>query len=100
RFLPQLLDDAPTPTGQTVTLVQISVQVDVVSGSVTLVEPTQKAQWQVRQIGPVRLWDRIESALGAYDRAGRPTQESFWVRVDETAQWLEHPEMPSFELPQ
>ena len=99
-FFPQFLAQCAAPNAQSVALGQSTVLVDVVSGSVALVEPTQKAQWQVRQNGPVRLWDRIESALEAYDRAGRPTQESFRVRVDETAQWLEHPEMPSFELPQ
>ncbi|GAA1456521.1 ATP-grasp peptide maturase system methyltransferase [Nocardiopsis exhalans] len=98
-FLPRFLAQCAAPNAQSVILEESTLLVDVVSGSVALIEPAQGGGWQVLQTGPVRLWDRIESALETYDRAGRPDQESFRVRADESGQWLEHSEMPAFELP-
>ncbi|WP_017582493.1 ATP-grasp peptide maturase system methyltransferase [Nocardiopsis valliformis] len=97
-FFPHFLAQCAVPHAQSVLLEESTLLVDVTSGSVALVEPSKDDGWQVRQAGPVRLWDQIESALESYNRAGRPAQESFRVRADDTGQWVEHPEMPSFDL--
>ncbi|MFI0453407.1 hypothetical protein [Actinomadura sp. 6N118] len=38
--------------------------------------------WTVRQAGPVRLWDDIETAVGLWRDAGSPSQERFRIRTD------------------
>ncbi|GHJ19125.1 hypothetical protein TPA0909_07390 [Streptomyces albus] len=38
-------------------------------------------RWEVREGGPVRLWERIERVLSAYDDAGRPGPQTFTMHV-------------------
>ncbi|MCD0453710.1 ATP-grasp peptide maturase system methyltransferase [Actinocorallia sp. API 0066] len=96
RFLAQLA--VPTAT---------SAEID---GTVYLLDPVDRAVaaltpeeggWVVREGGPVRLWSRIERALGAWDDAGRPGPERFRMRVTPAQQTIGLPGVPelSFVLP-
>jgi methyltransferase of ATP-grasp peptide maturase system len=96
RFLAQLA--APNAqlasTGDTVQLI------DVTTGSAAAV--TQRSGvWQVRQAGPVRLWDAVETVWDAWGRAGRPGPESFRMRIGEGRQTIHNETTPSlsFVLP-
>lgn len=72
--------------------------IDVVSGSAATLTP-RGLDWQVRQAGPIRLWDRIEAVLDAYDHADRPAPDTFRLRLDEHGQHLHHPKLPDLTLP-
>lgn len=72
--------------------------IDAVSGSAATLTP-QGEDWHVRQAGPVRLWDQIETVLDAYHAAGRPGPEAFRLTIDETGQYVRHPQLPSLKLP-
>ena len=54
--------------------------VDVVTGSAATLSPVDGG-WQVREGGPVKLWERIEHVPDAYDAADRPTPETFTLHV-------------------
>lgn len=54
--------------------------VDVVTGSAATLTPYDGG-WQVREGGPIRLWERIERVLDAYDAAGQPGPETFSLNV-------------------
>ncbi|WP_311736904.1 MULTISPECIES: hypothetical protein [Streptomyces] len=71
---------------------------DTVTGSVALLTPKGDG-WDVREGGPVRLWERIESVLTAYDVAGQPGPETFTLHVHDAGQHLSHPQMPGMPLP-
>ncbi|MGW9652949.1 hypothetical protein ACWHBW_27135 [Streptomyces albidoflavus] len=45
--------------------------VDVVTGCAATLTPVED-RWEVREGGPMRLWERVEGVLSAYDEAGRP----------------------------
>ncbi|MER6314395.1 ATP-grasp peptide maturase system methyltransferase [Streptomyces sp. NPDC001581] len=94
RFLAQsaVPDAQMTTVGETVHLV------DVVSGSAATLTPGEGG-WQVREGGPVKLWERIERVLDAYDAAGRPGPETFTLHVYDGGQHLRHPQMPGLPLP-
>ncbi|TQE15328.1 SAM-dependent methyltransferase [Streptomyces ipomoeae] len=94
RFLAQCAaSDAQLVTvGETVHLV------DVVTGSAATLTPVD-GRWEVRESGPVKLWERIETVLSAYDEAGRPGPETFSLHVYGGGQHLRHPHMPSLPLP-
>lgn len=47
----------------------------------------------------MRLWERIERVLSAYDEAGQPGPEAFTLHVYDGAQHLRHPQMPGLPLP-
>ncbi len=53
----------------------------------------------MREGGPVRLWERIERVLSAYDEAGRPGPETFTLHVCNGGQHLRHPQLPGLPLP-
>ena len=72
--------------------------VDVVSGSAATLTPHADT-WQVRQTGPLHLWDRIETVMDAYDQAGQPAPETFRLRVDGDGQHLHHPQLPQLAFP-
>ena len=78
RFLAQCAapDAQMTTVGETVHLV------DVTTGSAATLTPIE-GRWEVREGGPVRLWERIERALSAY----------------EGGQHLRHPQLPGLPLP-
>ncbi|MFF0594238.1 ATP-grasp peptide maturase system methyltransferase [Streptomyces antibioticus] len=94
RFLAQ----SAVPNAQMVTVGEVVHLVDVVTGSAATLTP-RDGTWQVRQGGPVKLWDRIETVLGAYDAAGRPGPETFRLHVHDGEQRLRHSQMPDLPLP-
>lgn len=48
----------------------------------------------VTQIGPQRLWDRVEQAHEFWQQAGRPNYDQFGITVTATEQhvWYAHPD--------
>ncbi|MEV5239010.1 ATP-grasp peptide maturase system methyltransferase [Streptomyces cinnamoneus] len=95
RFLAQCV----VPDAQMVTVGEVVHLVDVVTGSAVTLTPAG-GRWEVREGGPVRLWERIETVLDAYDEAGRPGTATFTLRVDDRGgQQLRHPQLPSLTLP-
>lgn len=93
RFLAQCAaPDALTTVGDIVHLV------DVVTGSAATLTPTD-GRWEVREGGPVRLWERIERVLSAYDEASRPGPQTFTLHVYNGGQHLRHPHLPGLPLP-
>ncbi|MGW4109133.1 hypothetical protein [Streptomyces sp. NPDC004976] len=55
----------------------------------------------MHQDGPLRLWDQVEDALDAWQKAGSPDQSAFGMTVTEWNQvvWLGDPEGPCWRLP-
>ena len=94
RFLAQ----SAVPDAQMVTVGETVHLVDVVTGSAATLTPYD-GRWQVREAGPVRLWERVERVLDAYDAADRPGPETFSLHVHDGGQHLRHPQMPSLPLP-
>ncbi|MGH3797269.1 MAG: ATP-grasp peptide maturase system methyltransferase [Pseudonocardiaceae bacterium] len=50
--------------------------------------------FRVSQVGPRRLWDRVEQAHAFWHRAGRPRYDRFGITVTATGQyvWYDHPD--------
>ncbi|MDF5758384.1 ATP-grasp peptide maturase system methyltransferase [Spongiactinospora sp. TRM90649] len=94
RFLAQ----STVPHAQLITIDQVVHLVDVHAGSAATLTPIDSG-WQVREGGPVRLWERIERVLDAYDAAGAPGPETFTLHVYDGGQHLRHPQMPDLPLP-
>ncbi|MGW1888220.1 ATP-grasp peptide maturase system methyltransferase [Streptomyces sp. NPDC001970] len=94
RFLAQ----SAVPDAQLTTVGDIVHLVDVVTGSAAMLTPNNGA-WEVREGGPVPLWERIERVLDAYDAADRPGPEAFTLHVYDSGQHLTHPRMPAMPLP-
>ncbi|MFJ1595351.1 ATP-grasp peptide maturase system methyltransferase [Streptomyces sp. NPDC088261] len=94
RFLAQ----CAVPDAQMTTVGGVVHLADVVTGSAATLTP-HEGVWQVREGGRVRLWERVEHVLDAYDAAGRPEPETFTLRADEDGQCLRHPRMPDLPLP-
>lgn len=94
RFLAQ----SAVPDAQMVTVGEEVHLVDVVTGSAATLAPYDGG-WQVREGGPVKLWERIERVLGAYDAADRPGPETFSLHAYDGGQHLRHPQMPGLPLP-
>ncbi|GAA2353148.1 ATP-grasp peptide maturase system methyltransferase [Streptomyces cuspidosporus] len=94
RFLAQ----SAVPDAQMTTVGEAILLADVITGSAATLTPGD-GTWQVRQSGPVKLWDRIETVLSAYDAAGRPGPETFRLHVYDGGQHLRHPHMPGLPLP-
>ncbi|MFJ3976199.1 ATP-grasp peptide maturase system methyltransferase [Streptomyces sp. NPDC090021] len=94
RFLAQTAvhDAQMTVLGESVLLA------DTVTGSAALLTP-QGSDWEVREGGPVRLWEQVESVLTAYDAVGRPGPETFTLHVYDGGQHLRNPQMPGLPLP-
>ena len=95
RFLAQ----SAVPDAQMVTVGDTVHLVDVVTGSAATLIPTDGG-WRVREGGPVKLWERIERVLDAYDEAGAPGPETFTLHVYDGGQHLRHPQLPGLPLPQ
>ncbi len=53
------------------------------------------------QRGPLRLWDQVESAVEAWQKAGEPHQEGFGITVSDSGQrvWIGREGGPGWELP-
>ncbi|MEU5525060.1 ATP-grasp peptide maturase system methyltransferase [Streptomyces sp. NPDC047860] len=95
RFLAQ----SAVPDAQLATVGNALHLVDVVSGSAAALTRDGDGGWQVREGGSVRLWERVERVLDAYDMAGRPGPETFTLCVHDGGQHLRHPSMPCLPLP-
>ncbi|MCO5996339.1 ATP-grasp peptide maturase system methyltransferase [Actinoallomurus rhizosphaericola] len=93
RFLAQ----SAVPYAQLTVVGDVLHLVDVVSGSAATLTPAGD-DWQVREVGRVKLWERIERILDAYDGAGEPTPETFSLQVTRGEQRLRHPLMPGLTL--
>lgn len=82
RFLAQLA----APTAQHTRLLgddsapSTDVLIDQTSGSVAWLTRTG-AGWTVRQTGPVRLWDAVETTIATWRAAGFPPQHEFHVAI-------------------
>ncbi|MHA7962301.1 ATP-grasp peptide maturase system methyltransferase [Streptomyces sp. L500] len=95
RFLAQ----CAVPDAQLVTVGDVVHLVDVVTGSAAVLNP-EGGRWEVHEDGPVRLWERIETVLDAYDEAGRPGPETFTLRIEACGgQNLRHLRLPGLMLP-
>ncbi|WP_435643580.1 ATP-grasp peptide maturase system methyltransferase [Streptomyces sp. H49] len=94
RYLAQ----CAVPDAQLTTFEDTVVLVDVVSGSAASLTPRGPG-WDVREAGPVRLWERIEGVLDAFDASGRPGPGRFRLCVRGDEQFLSHPQLPSLPLP-
>jgi hypothetical protein len=55
--------------------------VDLATGSAATFSPQSAGGQFVRQAGPVRLWDAVETAWDAWDGAGQPGPESFRMSI-------------------
>ncbi|MDX5563563.1 ATP-grasp peptide maturase system methyltransferase [Streptomyces sp. ID05-04B] len=57
--------------------------------------------WEVRQGGPRRLWDAVESAVATWEEYGSPSTAAFGVTASRDAQvvWLGNPNGPQWPLP-
>lgn len=64
--------------------------IDVTTGSAATLTPSGE-DWSVRQIGPLRLWDAVETAWNAWDHADRPRPETFRMRINRGQQNIAHP---------
>ncbi|MGW5616744.1 ATP-grasp peptide maturase system methyltransferase [Streptomyces sp. NPDC003877] len=73
---------------------------DSVTDSFAALTPTDSG-WQVRQGGPRRLWDAIESAVATWEEYGSPNTAAFGVTVSRDRQtvWLGNPHGPQWALP-
>ncbi|MFJ8333661.1 ATP-grasp peptide maturase system methyltransferase [Streptomyces sp. NPDC094437] len=74
---------------------------DVSTGSQARTAPHPQGGWTVVQRGPVRLWDRVESAVEQWQDAGEPHQEKFGITVSPVGQrvWLGTEDGPGWDLP-
>lgn len=93
RFLVQ----CAVPDAQMTTVGDVVHLVDVVTGSAATLTPVED-RWEVRERGPVKLWERIEQVLSAYDEAGQPGPEAFRLHVSDGGQHLQHPHLPGRPL--
>ncbi|MCT7351344.1 ATP-grasp peptide maturase system methyltransferase [Streptomyces sp. 15-116A] len=92
------LAQCAVPDAQLITLDGVVHLIDVVSGSAATL--TQNGGgWDVREGGLVKLWERVEAVLDAYDAAGRPGPEAFRVTVSGEGQYVRHPGMTVLRLP-
>lgn len=109
RVSPNLLDDATSvfvaqlgaPSAELVGLMEGIALIDAATGSQAWTEPDGAGGWKVHQDGPLRLWDRVEEALGIWQSAGAPDLSAFGMTVTEWDQavWLGTPEGPRWRLP-
>ncbi|RRQ79560.1 SAM-dependent methyltransferase [Streptomyces griseofuscus] len=91
-FQLRYLAQSAVPDAQLMSLEGIVVLVDTVSGSAASLAPGASG-WDVCEAGPVRLWERVEEVLDAFDASGRPGPEMFRLHVHGGEQHLRHPQM-------
>lgn len=63
--------------------------VDVTEGSAATLTNHDRT-WHVRQAGPTRIWDAIETAWDAWDEVDRPGPEEFHMRISHGRQMIGH----------
>lgn len=96
RFLAQLA----VPNAQLTAVGDTAYVIDVLTGSAAAIAPSDGGP-EVRQTGPVRLWDAIEETWDRWDDAGRPGPGSFRMYVEPGSQRVSHRTHAglSFDLP-
>ncbi|MFD8751021.1 hypothetical protein ACFV0O_08565 [Kitasatospora sp. NPDC059577] len=74
---------------------------DVATGSQSRTAPDPAGGWTVIQHGPLRLWDRVETAVEECPQAGEPHQDAFGITVSPAGQrvWLGNDNGPGWDLP-
>ena len=74
---------------------------DVATGSQARTTPSPDGGWTVTQRGPLRLWDQVERAVEAWQKAGEPHQEGFGITVSAAGQrvWVGAEDRPGWDLP-
>ncbi|MFC4592486.1 methyltransferase domain-containing protein [Sphaerisporangium corydalis] len=89
------------PAAQRASSEDMTILLDVGTGSRADVRPNSVGGWTVHQHGPVRLWDEVEKAVLTWQGAGRPHQSGFGLTVTTERQyvWLGDPGGPSWDLP-
>ncbi|MEH0586148.1 methyltransferase domain-containing protein [Streptomyces sp. B21-106] len=90
RFFAMPVDGGPVST----------FLLDSVTDSFAVLAPTGSG-WEVRQGGPRRLWDGVESAVATWEEYGSPNAAAFGVTVSHAQQavWLGNPNGPQWPLP-
>lgn len=75
----------------------ITYYFDTATGAAASLTPEPDNGWTVRQAGPVRLWDNVETAVGLWRDAGSPPQERFRIRTDGRVQtvWFDGSDGPA-----
>ncbi len=74
---------------------------DVATGSQARTVPDPAGGWTVVQRGPLRLWDRVETAVETWQDAGEPHQVAFGITISAAGQriWLDTEDGPGWDLP-
>ncbi|MFJ6621430.1 ATP-grasp peptide maturase system methyltransferase [Kitasatospora sp. NPDC091335] len=77
------------------------ILIDHATGSQARTRPDGHGGWTVTQRGPLRLWDRVEEAVEAWQAEGAPHQERFGITVTGDGQrvWLGSEDGPGWNLP-
>ena len=74
---------------------QTGIQLDAPDGSIAQAwHTTADNNAQVQQVGPRRLWDRVEEAVTFWQQAGRPNYDRFGITATTSDQyvWYDHPD--------
>jgi SAM-dependent methyltransferase len=95
RFLAQ----CAAPNAQMFTSDQVVHLIDITTGSAASLTPDDTA-WHVREVGPTKLWARIEQLIDAYETSGRPGPERLTYQVDGSQQRLSCEGMFRLSLPE
>jgi methyltransferase of ATP-grasp peptide maturase system len=96
RFVAQL----GAPSAELMTTGTGIILRDVATGSQAWTEPDGPA-WTVHQHGPLHLWDQVEDALTAWQKAGTPELTAFGMTAtpDKQTVWIHSPTGPHWHLP-
>ncbi|MDP9847458.1 ATP-grasp peptide maturase system methyltransferase [Streptosporangium lutulentum] len=89
------------PAAQRSMVGDVTILLDVGTGSRADTKPNPDGGWTVHQHGPVRLWDAVEEAVLTWQDAGSPHQSAFGLTVTRDRQyvWLGEPNGRSWDLP-
>ncbi|MEV7008527.1 ATP-grasp peptide maturase system methyltransferase [Streptosporangium sp. NPDC051022] len=109
RIDPAILDDEAAlfvaqlaaPAAQRASGGDMTILLDVGTGSRADVRSDPASGWIVHQHGPARLWDAVEDAVLLWQGAGSPHQSAFGLTVTADRQyvWLGEPDGPAWDLP-
>lgn len=110
RIDPNVLDDMTgvfvaqlaAPSAQRLGTGDEVILIDVATGSQASTKRMDGGGWTVRQHGPLRLWDAVESAIETWQNAGAPDQSAFGLTVTgsgDQSVWLGDPDGPCWYLP-